>query len=49
MRTKTYIKWPTETKKGDTKSLQEERKLFWKRLRKALMSDEWGQQIMSNV
>lgn len=49
MRTKTYIKWPTETKKGDTKSLQEERKLFWKRLRKALTSDQWGQKVISHV
>lgn len=48
MRTKTYIKWPNETK-GDTKSLKEEKKLFWKRLRKALTSDEWGQRIISHV
>uniref|UniRef100_A0A7G3AVI1 Putative toll-like receptor 13 n=1 Tax=Lutzomyia longipalpis TaxID=7200 RepID=A0A7G3AVI1_LUTLO len=53
MRTKTYIRWPTpskrrrkdspnsEEKEAPDKSLQEERKLFWKRLRRALISHEW--------
>lgn len=54
MRTKTYIRWPTPSKrrrkehvKGSDekevpdKSLQEERKLFWKRLRRALIAHEW--------
>ncbi|GAB0087004.1 Toll-like receptor [Sergentomyia squamirostris] len=54
MRTKTYIRWPTLSKKrrkqredtaedtgGTDKQLQEERKLFWKRLRRALIAHEW--------
>uniref|UniRef100_A0A1L8E3B1 Putative toll-like receptor 13 n=2 Tax=Nyssomyia neivai TaxID=330878 RepID=A0A1L8E3B1_9DIPT len=52
MRTKTYIRWPTpgkrrrkerqeDEKEAPDKSLQEERKLFWKRLRRALIANEW--------
>ncbi|XP_059607940.1 toll-like receptor 2 isoform X2 [Phlebotomus argentipes] len=51
MRTKTYIRWPVPSKRrrkrpeadesAPDKSLQEERKLFWKRLRRALITHEW--------
>jgi Leucine-rich repeat (LRR) protein len=34
MRTKTYIKWPSE-------GSDDEKKLFWKRLKKAIISSKW--------
>lgn len=49
MRTKTYIKWPIEDKRKKSsrnkenisRHLAEERIIFWKRLRKALMDNDW--------
>lgn len=43
MRTKTYIKWPMDNQNSPhSKSLIiNERKIFWRRLKKALAENEW--------
>lgn len=42
MKTKTYIKWPLARDSGQSEhSLSDERKIFWKRLRRALIDTDW--------
>lgn len=41
MKTKTYIKWPLVRESETSRSLAEERKIFWKRLRRALIESDW--------
>ena len=48
MKTKTYLKWP-QTKnnnrnntEAEINNLEEEKKVFWKRLKGSLSSSDWG-------
>lgn len=42
MKTKTYIKWPLARDSSEAShSLQDERKIFWKRLRRSLIETDW--------
>lgn len=41
MKTKTYIKWPLAAESEKSRSLGEDRKIFWKRLRRALIDTDW--------
>lgn len=50
MKTKTYIKWPTANKyPKDEKALLEERKLFWRRLRRAISDRDWEPETVTTV
>jgi len=48
MRTKTYIKWPNNIKSPD-RSIHEERKIFWKRLQRALITNEPNDNLQSSA
>lgn len=42
MKTKTYIKWPLPRSETEhSRVVAEERKVFWKRLRRALIETDW--------
>lgn len=43
MRTKTYIKWPIVVSNHKT-NLEDEKKLFWKRLKESLADNEWDEE-----
>lgn len=46
MKTKTYIKWPIALE--NAKNLAEERKLFWRRLKRALVANEWESESITS-